>query len=102
MIDPTKEYILCAAIHYDDGKYYSHQPNGITTGFVISGYTHSAIIESIAIPFGRRITHKDEQGFLTSTGKFVDRGDALDIAINNGQTTKSSGELYSEDLYRRR
>lgn len=46
--------------------------------------------------------HMWEQGFLTSTGRFVDRGTARWIAVNAGQlkTTASKGvELFAEDLW---
>lgn len=43
----------------------------------------------------------DEQGFLTSSGRFVSRRVAAGIAINAGQieTTQWGAELYSEDLW---
>ena len=45
MIDNSKEYIICSAIHYDN---YIHYPNmdgyGINSGFVIGGYRHHNII----------------------------------------------------------
>ena len=45
----------------------------------------------------------DHQGFLTSKGRFVDRKEALKIALENDQVidrTQIRGEnLYSEDLY---
>ena len=41
-----KEYILCAAVHYDNGLKYIFQPNyGIETGFVICGYRHPYIAD---------------------------------------------------------
>jgi hypothetical protein len=33
----NKEYILSAAVHFDDGKIYEHQPSNIKTGFVVCG-----------------------------------------------------------------
>lgn len=43
----------------------------------------------------------DEQGFLTSEGKFVSRRRAAAIAIDEGQITDTQwgDELYSEDLW---
>jgi len=29
----SKEYILCAAIHYKDGQVYLHQPKNVETGY---------------------------------------------------------------------
>lgn len=46
--------------------------------------------------------HLCEQGFLTSTGRFVPRIPARDIAYMAGQLTKESlhsRELFSEDLW---
>jgi hypothetical protein len=37
MIDITKEYIICSAIWFRDGKKYEMQPKNIESGFVISG-----------------------------------------------------------------
>jgi len=43
----------------------------------------------------------DEQGFLTSTGRFLGRVGAAALAISAGQisATKWGRELYSEDLW---
>lgn len=38
------EYILCAAIWYDDGKEYPHQPVNIKEGYVWCGRRHHNII----------------------------------------------------------
>lgn len=35
-----EERILCAAVHYDDGKEYVHQPINITSGYVVCGHRH--------------------------------------------------------------
>lgn len=42
-----------------------------------------------------------EQGFVTTTGKFVDRKQAMEIAKRMGQMPKDhkNPELYSEDLW---
>lgn len=45
---------------------------------------------------------KFPQGFVTSDGKFVDRKEAAQIALENRQIEKlkySKTDLYSEDLY---
>ena len=34
MIDNTREYILCAAIWFDDGVVHAHQPKNIDIGIV--------------------------------------------------------------------
>lgn len=45
--------------------------------------------------------HESYQGFLTSTGRFVGRREAAQIALHSGQIKelKFGSELYSEDLY---
>lgn len=35
-----KEFIICAAIWYNDGKEHIHQPKNIKKGFVICGRSH--------------------------------------------------------------
>ena len=118
MIDNSKEYIICAAIHYDNGKEYSHQYiYGIKTGFVLGGYRHPNIVaclptniyfekledysNSFAVKWsrGKRDSEgnilpdaeengKTYQGFITSLGKFVNRKEAAIIALNCGQIDK--------------
>lgn len=45
--------------------------------------------------------HPDNQGFVTNTGRFVNRQEAYGIAYKAGQVrdTDTPGELYSEDLW---
>jgi hypothetical protein len=47
--------------------------------------------------------HDSEQGFVTSTGRFVDRKEAARIALTSGQIKELSrpglGILFSEDLW---
>jgi hypothetical protein len=40
-----------------------------------------------------------EQGFLTSTNRFVSREEGGEIAFNAGQTKELKTRLYSEDLW---
>lgn len=43
---------------------------------------------------------KGKQGFLTSTGRFVDRTEGKKIAIDSGMVTETEFfQLYSEDLW---
>lgn len=111
-----KEFILCAAIHFNDGKKHEHQPVNIETGFVVTGRRHhncyatlGAIADSIGLE--ERIkalierTDRDKQGFITSTNKYVSRAEAFKIAKENKQIFHSmhdnedEGILISEDLY---
>ena len=126
------EYILCSAIHYDNGLHYKYQDvYGVKTGFVLSGYRHPNILsvlptnpyflkgmfedgdkesiqkyEELKVKYGWQedsLTRCETvQGFLTSTGRFVNRQEARDIAIKAGQVDESAGwngDLFSEDLY---
>jgi len=111
MIDNSGEYILCAANHYDDGVEHHHQPRNIKTGFVICGRRHHNCITTFALmvgfPYdenGRELMNTEEQGFLTSKDKFVNRVEALEIARNANQLKPDEGVnevigLYSENLY---
>lgn len=115
------EYILCAAVHYDNGLEYKYQKNyGIETGFVLCGYRHPMICdilpfnpyylkklfdeddkeaiqkyEELNIKYGwqeKDLTRcKTTQGFLTSKGRFVGRKEAYKIALNAEQIDNSNG-----------
>lgn len=97
------EYILCAAIYFDDGKERVHQPKNIDTGIVVCGQRHGnafVILYEIAEPDYDK--QKVIQGFLTSKNRFVDRVEAFKIAVKMKQTMKEYEEgkiLFSEDLY---
>lgn len=115
------EYILCAAVHYDNGLEYKYQKNyGIETGFVLCGYRHPMICdvlpfnpyylkklfdeddkeaiqkyEELNIKYGwqeKDLTRcKTTQGFITNKGRFVNRKEAYKIALNTGQIDSSNG-----------
>lgn len=98
-----KEYILCAAIWWDDDEIYPHPPRNIVTGIVICGRRHHNII-AIKARVGCAAFQKTHgfQGFLTSDDRFVDRREAAKIALAANQITElkySKLDLYSEDLY---
>ena len=98
----VKEYILCAAIWFDDGKQYVFQPINITTGIVLCGYRHHVIFQQIGGLVGERKNlgiFEKEQGFLTSFNRFVDREEGAKIAFEAGQTIRNLQTLFSEDLY---
>ena len=102
-----EEYILCAANHYDDGKIHAHQPNNITSGFVICGHRHHNCIgtfaQMVGFPYSKesqKLQNTEIQGFLTNTNKFVDRQEAAEIAFSAHQIQDISlTKLHSEDLY---
>lgn len=97
-----KEYILCSAIWFDDGKEYVHNCDNIETGFVICGRRHHncfAILGQVLME-DRGYKQLDEvQGFITNTNRFVDREEGGRIAFSAGQTKELKTTLYSEDLW---
>jgi len=94
------EYIICAAIHVDDGLKHQHQPKNIKTGIVLCGRRHHNIIYNFnALVFGKLKSKDENQGFLTSKDRFVDRKEAGEIAFAAKQIPEPTKCLFSEDLY---
>lgn len=91
----SEEHILCAAVKF--------------CGAVIPGYRHSNCyntIKLIAPNHKFNGADRENQGFLTSNERFVNRADAFQIARKQNQIQKTSpmataksGELTSEDIY---
>ena len=96
-----KEYILCAAMYYDDGIHHKGQPSGTITGFIIPGYRHdhAISIEYYLIQIWHQNKIPAKAGFLTSKGRFVDRKEGGQIAYDAGQISKPTDCLTSEHLY---
>ncbi len=102
-----KERVLCAAIWYKDMPKANILPKNITEGVVVCGHRHGHCIATfVALTEKRSVTPEAgqyTQGFLTNTGRFVDRKEALRIAIEVNQIINMSDtngtELFSEDLY---
>lgn len=113
-----QEWILCAAIHFDDGEEHVHQPDNITFGFVVTGRRHhncygtlAAIAKSINLE--ERIktmidrADRDRQGFITNLNRYVSRKEGWQIAkaagqIKIGLDASDNGDdsiLISENLY---
>lgn len=98
------ERILCAAIWYNDRNVYPAQPKNIQEGYVWCGRRHHNIISlrKQVTGFG---TYRDSsvQGFITSVDRFVDREEAMMIAVLANQIIPREGasptRLLSEDLY---
>ena len=64
---------------------------------------HGSIMHPFVTATGKRIPCQD-QGFVTSSGRYVDRQEAFKIAAAAGQPiidhpSKIDGTLYSEDLW---
>lgn len=114
MIDTSKEWILCAAIWYQDG---TEAPRGmiaqnINSGVVIGQWRHGNCINVRATnPLwnAKKLAERTKEnpliekyedtlkyfdyvdGFLTSKGRFVDRWQAAELAIMSGQITEERG-----------
>ena len=104
------EYILCAAIWYKEIPLKKQLdgvlPMNCDKGLVVCGFRHPMAMWTMSCLTGlRSVTHADdgvgenEQGFLTSKNRFVDREEAAEIAFASGQTPTNRGQLFSEDLY---
>ena len=109
-----QEYILCAAIHFDDGiEHEGHHP--VKSGFVICGFRHCNIYSGVYaatqtadgdydkildLNILNNTKTKIREGFLTSKNRFVDREEAYKIALHAGQVgERKNKRLFSEDLY---
>lgn len=101
------EWILCSAIHYDDGEINTRRTckNYPKTGIVICGYRHPDIIGILPTNNSLRNDGKEykcTQGFITSKGRFVNREEAYLIAKKANQLLndfEGKSKLFSEDIY---
>lgn len=105
------EIILCAAVWYKDLElkaeipFESYLPKNLDKGIVFCGHRHGQCIYTkcciTGLTDGESGEH--EQGFLTSFNRFVDRQEALKIAIEQNQVLDMAeirgNRLFSEDLY---
>ena len=102
------EYILCSAIKRKAGRIdncITYKDNRIRDKFgmiddiydIELGRSHCDIIAR----FGADNLDLRQQGFYTSWGRFLNREDALILAVENGQITDHIHKikLFSEDLY---
>lgn len=103
-----EERILCAAIWVDDGKQHEHQPWNITSGFVVTGRRHHNCIYTASLigehdpAVKAAMMARENQGFLTSQDRYVNRRTAAVIARKQGQLLVPemvTQELTSEELY---
>lgn len=105
-----EEYIICSAIHWDDGNVYTHQPNNIITGIVICGRRHHncySILAGLKGNYEEKCkVGREGQGFLTNLNRYVNRVEGMKIAKLAGQLINPSlhegnedAILTSEDLY---
>ena len=101
-----KEYILCAANHYEDGIERQHKPINITTGLVICGHRHHNCVQTFAemkgFPYNEEalaIKRTCTEGFITNTNRFIGREEAAQLAFDTKMIKQHKVVLYSEDLY---
>ena len=102
MIDSEQEYILCAAIWFDDHQPHVARPINIEYGVVFCGHRHLNIYAQLPWNTEQRRDldiNEIEQGFLTSNNRFVNRCEAAYIAKQCGQTICEYKSLCSEDIY---
>ncbi len=96
------EYIICAANWYADGIQHEHKPANLSSGYVICGRRHHNIFQIAALLDKENTVKRNnvcEQGFMTSTNRWVDRKTAAEIAFAAGQIKKKTPILFSEDIY---
>ena len=106
----ASEHILCAAIYVDTGKAEPPRRSHTypATGLVFAGWRHPDCFVLLEAWSDRMAdeehlqTRGVDQGFLTSTGRYVSRREAWQIAVTAGQvqpgTRTQDPLLYSEDL----
>lgn len=85
--NPVGEHIVRAAIQWQGGVWSVPRPG-----------RHGDVFSTM----GKLNQQFTTQGFLTSTGRFVNRFEAYDIARSVGQIIRKTGpsdELFSEDLW---
>lgn len=97
MIDTSKEWIMASALRR---KFPKEQAIGLPNdlAYIEIGIRHFDIRDRFP---GEVSMKMDDQGFLTSKGRFVSRKEAEKIARECGQVTGRliGGELTSEDLW---
>lgn len=99
-----EEYILCAAVWFDDGINRKEWSLNGKTGYVICGRRHHNCFASAYYldPERKYKKFEKEQGFITNKDRFVSRVEAAEIAFLAGQIyqrTEHPMGLFSEDLY---
>lgn len=93
MTEPQPERITRAAIRYKGNIVSLPQPA-----------RHHDIIRHIADelkwhPHYLPVCGPEDQGFVTNTGRFIDRVEAYRVALNAGQLLRGTPNLFSEDVW---
>lgn len=67
---------------------------------IVTGRRHSNCFENLYRSWNYDKS-KVEQGFYTDQSRFIDRREAMELALSTGQLAKTTGfqELWSEDLW---
>ena len=101
-----REFILCAAVHYRDGKKYKEQPLNIESGIVVLGRRHNNCLYTLSQikDFEIDLVTRGDFGFITSLNEFKTRKEAMVIALREKQiwhtiSFEEGDILTSEDLY---
>jgi hypothetical protein len=106
-----QEYITCSAIWYKDLPNQTFLPKNIDKGIVVCGHRHCNCIDILkslsnlrSVTIGPDSVGDYVQGFMTSHNRFVDRLEAMQIAILRAQVKEENLYnpligLFSEDLY---
>lgn len=87
MIDNKKEYVLCAAVKRKTPRQVSSNPYYEGQNDILDieiGYRH----HDIYTRFAKEDCLTEDMGFYTSTGRYVDRFEAMEIAYNAGQVSE--------------
>lgn len=105
----TFETIVAAAIRLPVPPVFSSlrwQGSPLYPDYVFVTAPPPARHHSLLHPLGDgHVIGPDDQGFLTSTGRYVGRREALEIVIASGQpqidhpSRNAGGQLFSEDLW---
>ncbi len=111
----AREFIVCAAVWFKDGKPHNDQPENIESGFVIAGRRHNNCYATLSALLNKEeseammelSTEQSCRGFITSLDRYVDRFEAFQIAKANNQIQygleasdmEKDSQLISENLY---
>jgi hypothetical protein len=104
------ERILCSAIWFkpktDEDVDFGHQPKNVDGGFVVCGVSPHNCFSVVKSLFSDISKFKEKykevaQGFVTSDNRFIDRIEAVDVALKSGQIKERGNrmKLFSEDLW---
>ena len=107
----TDEYIIASAIWYKDLPSQDYLPKNVNKGVVVLGHRHHNCIDTVKNLSGLRTVKLSPdgvgdtiQGFLTNKNNFVDRKEAMEIALSANQVEEEKLYnqkigLFSEDLW---